>query len=75
MCAWLVPWIKWQNIIFPTLWTDASVETTDLPQYLQPLIEGLTKDLTLHGRDELAAAIYECRGNIAVVPPIWAKLT
>ncbi len=33
----------------------------DLPEYLQPLMEGVADDLTLRQREELAAAIYEFR--------------
>ncbi len=32
-----------------------------LSEYLQPLIEGVADDLTLHRREKLAAAIYEFR--------------
>ncbi len=33
----------------------------DLPEYLQPLMEGVADDLTLRQREELAAAIYGYR--------------
>ncbi len=37
------------------------MDTADLPEYLQPLMEGVADDLTLRQREELAAAIYEFR--------------
>ena len=35
------------------------MDPADLPEYLQPLMEGVADDLTLRQREELAAAIYE----------------
>ncbi len=35
------------------------IDPADLPEYLQPLMEGVADDLTVHQRKELAAAIYE----------------
>ena len=35
------------------------MDPADLPEYLQPLMEGVSEDLTLRQREELAAAIYE----------------
>ncbi len=40
---------------------DPRMDPTDLPEYLQPLMEGVAVDLTRQQRDELAAAIYEYR--------------
>ncbi len=40
---------------------DTRMDPTDLPEYLQPLMEGVADDLTLKQRLELAAAIYEYR--------------
>ena len=37
------------------------MDPADLPEYLQPLMEGVADDLTLQQREELAAAIYEFR--------------
>ncbi len=37
------------------------MDPADLPEYLQPLMEGVSEDLTLPQREELAAAIYEHR--------------
>ncbi len=37
------------------------MDPADLPEYLQPLMEGVSEDLTLRQREELAAAIYEHR--------------
>ena len=37
------------------------MDPADLPEYLQPLMEGVADDLTLQQREELAAAIYEYR--------------
>ncbi len=37
------------------------MDPVDLPEYLQPLMEGVAEDLTLRQREELAAAIYEFR--------------
>ncbi len=33
----------------------------DLPEHLQPLMEWVANDLTIHDREELAATIYEYR--------------
>ncbi len=41
------------------MWVDVRMDSTDLPEYLQPLMEGVADDLTLRQREELAAAIYE----------------
>ncbi len=35
------------------------MDPADLPEYLQPLMEGVSEDLTIRQREELAAAIYE----------------
>ncbi len=40
---------------------DPRMDPADLPEYLQPLMEGVADDLTLQQREELAAAIYEYR--------------
>ncbi len=40
----------------------------DLPEYLQPLMEGMADDLTLRQREELAAAIYEFRDMLSSGP-------
>ena len=40
---------------------DVRMDPTDLPEYLQPLMEGIADDLTLQQWKELAAAIYEFR--------------
>ena len=40
---------------------DARMDLADLPEYLQPLTEGVADDLTLWQWEELAAAIYEYR--------------
>ncbi len=40
---------------------DPAMDPADLPEYLQPLMEGVSEDLTLRQREELAAAIYEHR--------------
>ena len=37
------------------------MDLADLPEYLQPLVEGVADDLTLQQREELAADIYEFR--------------
>ncbi len=37
------------------------MDPVDLPEYLQPLMEGVSEDLTLRQREELAAAIYKHR--------------
>ncbi len=38
---------------------DTRMYPTDLPEYLQPLVEGVADDLTPRQREELVAAIYE----------------
>ncbi len=38
---------------------DIRMDPANLPEYLQPLMEGVSEDLTLRQREELAAAIYE----------------
>ncbi len=35
------------------------MDPVDLPEYLQPLMEGVADGLTLQQREELAAAIYK----------------
>ncbi len=40
---------------------DPRMDPVDLPEYLQPLMEGVADDLTLQQREELAAAIHEYR--------------
>ncbi len=40
---------------------DARMDPKDLPEYLQPLMEWVAEDLTIHEREELSAAIYEYR--------------
>ncbi len=37
------------------------MDPADLPEYLQLLMERVADDMTLHQREELAAAIYEFR--------------
>ncbi len=37
------------------------MDPADLPEYLQPLMEGVSEDLMMRQREELAAAIYEHR--------------
>ncbi len=37
------------------------MDPADLPEYLQPLMEGVSEYLTLRQREELATAIYEFR--------------
>ncbi len=46
---------------FRTTRVDIGMDPADLPEYLQPLMEGVSEDLTLRQREELAAAIYEHR--------------
>ncbi len=46
---------------FRPTWVDIRMDPADLPEYLQPLMEGVSEDLTLRQREELAAAIYEHR--------------
>ncbi len=41
--------------------TDTHMDTKDLPEHLQPLMEGLAEDITLREHQELAAVIYEYR--------------
>ena len=48
-------------------WTDTYMDPNGLPQYLQPLMEGLAEILTLHEREKLAVAIYEYKMYSAVV--------
>ncbi len=38
---------------------DIQIDPADLPEYLQPLMEGMADNLTLHQREELAIAIYQ----------------
>ncbi len=40
---------------------DVRVDLKDLPEHLQPLMEWVAEDLTVHEREELARAIYEYR--------------
>ncbi len=40
---------------------DVRMDPADLPEYLQPLMEGLADDLTLQQWEELAVAIYKFR--------------
>ncbi len=40
---------------------DIRMDPADLPEYLQLLMEGVSEDLTLRQKEELAAAIYEHR--------------
>ncbi len=40
---------------------DVHMDPVDLPEYMQPLMEGVADDLTLWQWEELAAAIYEFR--------------
>ncbi len=44
---------------FRPTWVDVRMDPADLPEYLQPLMEGVANDLILQQREELAAAIYE----------------
>ncbi len=47
---------------------DIRIDPADLPEYLQPLMELVSDDLTLHQREELAAAIYEYRDVFSSCP-------
>ncbi len=47
---------------------DIRMDPVDLPEYLQWLMEGVSEDLTLHQREELAAAIYEHRDVFSSCP-------
>ncbi len=47
--------------VFRPTRVDPRMDPADLPEYLQPLMEGVADDLTLQQREELAAAIYEYR--------------
>ena len=44
------------------------MDPADLPEYLQPLMEGVADDLTLRQREELAATIYEFQDVFSSAP-------
>ena len=44
------------------------MDPADLPEYLKPLMEGVSEDLTLHQREVLAAAIYKHRDVFSSSP-------
>ncbi len=46
----------------------------DLPEYLQPLMEGVADDLTLRQREELAATIYEYRDVFSSGPTDMGRM-
>ena len=50
------------------------MDPADMPEYLQPLMEGVADDLTLWQWEELAAAIYEFRDVFSSGRQIWAEL-
>ncbi len=47
---------------------DIHMDPAHLPDYFQPLMEGVADDLTLRQREELAAAIYEFRDMFSSGP-------
>ncbi len=47
--------------VFRPTRVDPRMDPADLPEYLQPLMEGVADDLILQQREEMAAAIYEYR--------------
>ncbi len=47
--------------VFCLTQVDIRMDPADLSEYLQPLMEGVSEDLTPRQREELAAAIYERR--------------
>ncbi len=49
------------RVAFRPARVDPRMDPTELPEYLQPLMEGVADDLTLQQWEELAAAIYEYR--------------
>ncbi len=49
------------ELLFRPTRVDIHMDAADLPEYLQPLMEGISEDLTLRQREELAAAICEYR--------------
>ncbi len=51
----------WGRAAFRSARVDPRMDPADLPEYLQPLMEGVADYLTLQQREELAAAIYEYR--------------
>ncbi len=53
---------------------DVRMHPVDLPEYLQPLMEGVANDLTLRQWKELAATIYKFRDVSAVARQTWAEL-
>ncbi len=55
--------------------TDVRMDPKDLPEHLQPLMEGLTEDLTLLEREELVVAIYEYRDVFSSGPADTLLLT
>ena len=50
------------------------MDPTDLPEYLQPLMEGVADNLTLRQREELATTIYEFRDVFSSGRQTWAEL-
>ncbi len=53
---------------------DPRMDPADLPEYLQPLMEGVADDLTLQQREELAAAIYEHRDVFSSGPTDMGRM-
>ncbi len=51
----------WGRAAFRPVRVDPRMDSADLPEYLQPWMEGVADDLTLQQRKKLAAAIYEYR--------------
>ncbi len=49
------------------------MDPADLSEHLQPLMEGVSGDLTLRQREELAAAIYEYRDVFSSGPTDMGK--
>ncbi len=52
---------------------DIRMDPADLPEYLQPLMEGVSEDLTLRQREELAAAIYEHMDVFSSGIRVWER--
>ena len=49
------------GVAFRPARVETCMDPPDLPEYLQPLMEGVANDLTLRQQEELATAIYEFR--------------
>ncbi len=56
------------HAVFRPVRVDPRMDPADLPEYLQPLMEGMADDLTLQQWAELAAAIYEYRDVFSSSP-------